>query len=181
MCYLPGLLVVPGADDGGVDWVASHPPWMWSVLHTSCLFEHSLIYLTCEQSVWWNAYQSLRENSPQTSRTWKPNSVAFFILFMVVAEHWQLHNMCKSTRIDPNQLTHPNEYLIIVNFTAHRFSHLSFYFSGSAPVVHLTLHGYYIKSTRSVASFQGLPKNQGIPLLQDCLHTFHTTSGAGST
>ena len=57
-------LAPTGADPGGVDWVASHPPWVCSVHNILCL---STLWFTwtnghsCKQSVSWDPNQSLRQ------------------------------------------------------------------------------------------------------------------------
>jgi len=83
----------PGADPGGVDWVASHPPWVCSVHNSLNTLWFTWTNHSCKQSVWWDANQSLRQSKERIInlfRAKKPNTTACFILFMMVVEHWQL-------------------------------------------------------------------------------------------
>ena len=86
------ILSLQGLIQGGVNWVASHPP----LGVQSPLFEHTLWFTwtnhSCKPSIWWDANQSLRQGKQRIInifRTRKPNSVACFILFMMMVEHWQ--------------------------------------------------------------------------------------------
>ena len=78
----------PGADPGGkgVDWVASHPPWVCSVHNTafSDLLEQTILVSKVYDEM--QIHHSDRVNS-EYFRTKKPNGIACFILFMIVIEH----------------------------------------------------------------------------------------------
>ena len=89
-------LHIQGLIQGGwIGWLATPFGCAVSII-LILLFEHSLIYLnnhSCKQSVQWDANRSLRQGKQSIInifRTRKPNSVACFILFMMVVEHWQL-------------------------------------------------------------------------------------------
>ena len=77
---------------GWIGWLAT-PPWVCRVHNTNSLFEDSLIYLnnhSCKQNVWWDANRSLRQGKQRIINIFKARSVACFILFTMVVEHWQL-------------------------------------------------------------------------------------------
>ena len=70
-------------------------PWMCSVHNNSFMSTPWFTWTnhSCKQSVGWDANQSLRQGKQRIInifRAKKPKSVALFILFMMVVEHWQL-------------------------------------------------------------------------------------------